>query len=347
MKIGDEVTAVKNEYTIPFDRNKNIVLSFLTVSFSAKNISYQYSISKNETDTWNGINDEDINIVNPDYGNYIIKVRAKTQSGDYSIPIMFTLHITKPYWATWWFISLGVLVFGGTVVVLVRQRVSFVIAKKEKAHDDKVKFMKSEYKALNALMNPHFIFNTLNNVQSLVNGNDKLAANEYLRVFADLVRQNMHNVSKELIPLQKEIELIINYLSLEKLRFEDKLNYKINIDDDLELYDIMIPPLLIQPLVENSIKHGILPLKTRSGFIEINIREQRDVLVIEVKDNGVGLNNSEEKAGSLHESFGLDNIRKRIEQLSIIQGKEITFSMGQVTDDQDIRWTTVTVTMQL
>jgi LytS/YehU family sensor histidine kinase len=210
-----------------------------------------------------------------------------------------------------------------------------------------VKFMKSEYKALNALMNPHFIFNTLNNVQSLVNGNNKLAANEYLRIFADLVRQNMHNVSKELITLQKEIDLVNNYLLLEKLRFEDKLNFDVHIDAELELFEIMVPPLLIQPLVENSIKHGILPLKSPDGFIQINITEQNDLLVIEIKDNGVGLNNALAQPGSLHESYGLSNIRKRIEQLSMILDKKLQFNMEEVFDERTIRWTVVTITMPL
>jgi LytS/YehU family sensor histidine kinase len=104
--------------------------------------------------------------------------------------------------------------------------------------------------------------------RGLVNRNDKRAANEYLRVFADLVRQNMHNVSKELIPLQKEMDLVSNYLKLEKLRFKEMLNYVINVQEDLDLSDIMIPPLLVQPLVENSIKHGILPLESVEGKYE-------------------------------------------------------------------------------
>ena len=347
LKMGQRKLSVKDKYSIPFGSSKDISLGIAAISFSGRDISYQYSISKTDAGNWSSMNGEEINLFNPSYGNYIIKVRAKTLSSDYCEPIVFKLNIIKPFWATWWFILMAVVALGGIIAGLVRWRLLLVISKREREHDSKVKFMKSEYKALNALMNPHFIFNTLNNVQSLFNGNNKLAANEYLRVFADLIRQNMHNVSKELIPLQKEIDLITNYLSLEKLRFEDKLNYKINLDDDLELYDIMIPPLLIQPLVENSIKHGILPLKTRSGFIQVNIREQNDVLVIEIKDNGVGLNNSEAKEGSLHESFGLDNIRKRIEQLAIIQNKEITFQIKEESDDQDRGWTIVTITMPL
>jgi LytS/YehU family sensor histidine kinase len=221
-----------------------------------------------------------------------------------------------------------------------------VVRKNKKKHEQEMKFVKSEYKALNALMNPHFIFNTLNNVQGLFNANDKMAANEYLRIFADLIRQNMHNVSKEIIPLQREIALVMNYLMLEKLRFEDKLNYVINVDDGIDTSEFMVPPLLIQPLVENSIKHGILPMKERVGTVVISISEQANMLCIEVKDNGVGMNHTKKESGIMHESFGIENIKKRIEQLSIIQGKEITFDIREINDKSGIHlWTISTIRM--
>ena len=155
----------------------------------------------------------------------------------------------------------------------------------------------------------------------------------------------MHNVSKELIPLQKEIDLIRNYLLLEQLRFEDKLNYSLNIDEELELHEIMVPPLLIQPLVENSIKHGILQLGTDDGFIKVNIVEDQEALLIEVWDNGPGLQSAGIPRTSAHESFGLDNMKKRIEQLSIIQNKEMTFSITTIVDDQQRLWTKATIKM--
>jgi LytS/YehU family sensor histidine kinase len=233
------------------------------------------------------------------------------------------------------------------IIVFFRYRIVHAIHKKEKEHQKEIRFMKSEFKALNALMNPHFIFNTLNNVQSLFNANDKVAANEYLRIFSDLIRQNMHNISKELIPLQKEIDLVTNYLLLEKLRFEDRLSYSINISNDLDLSDIMMPPLLIQPLVENSIKHGILPMQG-NGAIEINIYEKLGILYIEVKDTGAGLSQSVNHKNNHYESYGLENIKKRIAQLGIIQNKEIKFGISETVNTIGLKgWTTVTISMPL
>jgi hypothetical protein len=339
---------IESEMQIPYAQGRNLTISFITRSFGGKNVYYQYSVSKNGQDNWRELKSEEINLVNPGFGNYTIKVRASTMSSMPSIPVEFMLHIKRPYWATWWFITLcvclGALVIGGGI----RFRILYLVSKNRKEHEAEIKFIKLEYKALNALMNPHFIFNTLNNVQSLFNGNDKLAANEYLRIFADLIRQNMYNVSKELIPLQKEVALVMNYLILEKMRFEDRLSYDINIDEDIDTSEIMIPPLLLQPLVENSIKHGILQREDKIGEVQIHIFVRKDKLYIEVKDNGAGISHSKEERKVFYESFGMDNIRKRIQQLSIIQDKDITMNFDQIHDENGNHlWTVVTIIMPL
>jgi two-component sensor histidine kinase len=340
LKSGNVSYAIGSNMEMSFADSRSITISFATVSFAGKGVSYQYSLSKDGIDSWKDITG-DINILNPAYGTYDIKVRAKTISSEYTKPILFTLEVLRPFWATWWFITLAAILFGGAVYYSVRRLIAISLRKREKLYLSEVKFMKSEYKALNALMNPHFIFNTLNNVQGLINNNDKQAANQYLRVFSDLVRQNMHNVSREMIPLQKEIDLVNNYLLLEKLRFEDKLHYSMHIDSSVDLSEIMIPPLLIQPLVENSIKHGILPLQHGLGQIQIRIYERNSYVYIEVKDNGVGIQAGEARGEKLHESFGLENIRSRISHLSAIQNKKITLDFSEATDS-DHKWTVVT-----
>ena len=335
-----------DELNVAYQRAKSISISFSTLSFTGKSISYRYSVSKNNEDNWQDLTGDHIDLIDPSYGQYKIKIKAKCISSAYSMPIEYTLNILPPYWARWWFITICVVLGVGIVVVVVRYRIMLVVRKNEKENENKIRFLKSEYKALNALMNPHFIFNTLNNVQGLVNRNDKLAANEYLRIFADLIRQNMHNVSKELISLQKEIDLVANYLALEKLRFKEMMNYSINVDEQVDTTEIMVPPLFIQPLVENSIKHGIFPRQSENSRIELNVYEKGDLLYIEVRDNGVGLSAAKKKADSKHESFGLNNIMVRIEQLSIILGKKIDFDISEIVDERG-QWTVVTITMSL
>lgn len=341
---------VKGSVALPYSESSNISVSFSTIAFGSQSLTYLYSASReNEPDLWIPMNQNDvINLTNPWFGKYTIKLKAKSVSSDFSVPIQFQLIISPPFWATWWFVVLSA---SGCIVAIwymVRFRIRYVITKRNKKHSEEIKFMKSEYKALNALMNPHFIFNTLNNVQSLVNDNNKRAANEYLRIFADLIRQNMYNVSRELIPLEKEMELIKNYLLLEKLRFEDKLEYELTTDQGVDLTGIMIPPLLIQPLVENSLKHGIWPLTDRSGFLKVSISEKDDVLHISIRDNGVGLGEAGKNKSTSHEPYGLENIKKRIDQLGMIQNKHIRFDIKEEIDSENNqRWTIVTISLPI
>ncbi len=346
IKYGGRSFPMQDGLRVHYSSQKNISISFSTLSFSGKNISYLYSVSKNDQDNWTPLRGENFDFIIPGTGKWIIKVKAKSISSEYSKPIVYVLDIIPPFWATWWFNTLCIIIATTLVVFGVRYRILWVLKKTEKENETKIRFMKSEYKALNALMNPHFIFNTLNNVQALVNRNDKLAANEYLRIFADLVRQNMHNVSKENIPLQKEIDLVENYLALEKLRFKELMNYEIDVDDDVDTSLITVPPLFIQPLVENSIKHGILPKQSEDSKIILKVFEVGDVVHIEVWDNGVGLSAAKKKANALHESFGLKNIQDRVEQLSMIMGKKVEFNMEEVMRD-DGSWTVVSIKMQV
>ena len=344
LKTNQKTYNIPGNVQLSYSESKNIAVSFSILSFSNRNVTCQYSFSKNDRDNWQDLNGDEINLVNPGYGRYVLKIKAKTIMSDYCQPLVCIIDISKPYWAEWWFIvltvSIGLALIGG----IVRYRVLYAFRQKERKHADEIKFMKSEYKALNALMNPHFIFNTLNNVQSLINKNEKLAANKYLRIFANLVRQNMHNISLELISLQSEIEIVSNYLKLEKLRFKELLNYTIKVDEEIELSEIMIPPLLIQPLVENSIKHGILPGKSPDSFISIEIFTEVNNLVIAVKDNGIGIEAAQKRSDRLHESYGLENIRKRIAHLAVIQNKQINLRISEIKDEAGgLQWTIVSV----
>ncbi|MGN6568360.1 MAG: sensor histidine kinase, partial [Flavipsychrobacter sp.] len=183
----------------------------------------------------------------------------------------------------------------------------------------------------NALMNPHFMFNSLNSIQYFINNDNKLSANKYLNVFSKMLRQNMLNISKEMITLQNEIDLVINYLNLEKLRFKDGLQFSLNIDETLELEMIKVPPLLLQPIVENAIKHGLLPKQSTDNYIEIRIQEINDDLHIEIRDNGVGLGKSSQ---TNHTSFALENMNKRINQLRAIYGIEISIAIEELSDNE-------------
>jgi two-component sensor histidine kinase len=318
----------KDRFSFNYYEGASLNIIFTSISFDHKNLTYEYAIStKNSSDIWTPIIGQELNLFKIGSGAFIVKVRAKTMSGEYSEPAIFELSISKPFWFTYWFIGIVSLFAIFIITIIARWSIKRNLRKKE----NEVRFLRSEYKALNALMNPHFIFNSLNSVQSLVNNNENSTASKYIRIFSDLIRQNMRNISKDLIPLSKELSLVENYLRIEQLRFKSKLSFEINIDENVETELILIPPLLIQPLVENAIKHGIWPLKSRDGNLKISIYEKEDILFIEIIDNGVGL--KKKTSDTMHESYAMGNIYKRIEQLSQIHQIDIKVDIQEIHDE--------------
>lgn len=164
-------------------------------------------------------------------------------------------------------------------------------------------------KALQAQMNPHFIFNCLNSIQSYIMSNDRLAAMDYLSLFAKLIRQYLKASSQKEITLEDEINLLSSYLTIEQLRKNNNFEYNIKVESILDYSKIMIPPLLIQPFVENAIIHGLLN-KPRNGRIDINFRLSEQKLLVEIRDNGSGIQNNFE---TKDESLGLKITSKRLE----------------------------------
>jgi hypothetical protein len=319
--------------SIPFSRSRNIIISFAALSFNSAEIIYEYCVSSGQgANRWITVKNEEVNLVAPGYGDHRVRVRARTPSGGYCEPVVLYLTILKPFWARPWFLVLLTLVIFLAAIcsVIAGFRISF--RRKEKKHAAEIRFMKSEYKALNALMNPHFIFNSLNSIQGLVNDNNKAAAIEYLQYFSELVRQNMHNISQEQIPLQKELELVENYLRLEQFRFDGWLNYQVEIGEEVETEVIFIPPLLIQPLVENTLKHGLLPKQSSDNMLVLRVYEQANDVLIEIEDNGVGLHHPS-VSGKQHGSIGLSNLQKRISHLNLMHRRNIRFAIEELLDE--------------
>ena len=313
---------------------KNISIDFTGISFSSNEIAYQYSITNDASAIdWHSITSNTISFPSLSYGQYFIKLRARSPASNYSDVNTIVLTVEKPFWLSWWFIGIVAIAFVLLLIGTVRLIIRRLLLKRKKEYDANMRYYGAEYKALNALMNPHFIFNSLNNIQGLINSDDKKAANKFLMNFSTLVRQNMQNVSKGTVTLQEELDLIKNYLFLEKMRFDDFVNYTFDIDPKVETEDIHVPPLLIQPLVENAIKHGLLPLQTPDGMVTIRVYQQDNDLFIDIIDNGVGYLFHQKESGGVHTSLGLDNLNKRTAYAQMLHKQNITFSIRETTDN--------------
>ena len=174
------------------------------------------------------------------------------------------------------------------------------------------KIVELQQKALASNLNPHFVFNSLNAIQHFINSKSQEAANEYLAKFARLMRMQLNMAEKNSIVLHEEIQRLEYYLSLEQIRFEDKMQWSIVTDPSIDVYSYEIPNMIIQPFVENSIWHGIMPA-SGIGVITLTIKPTNDEgLAITIADDGVGLNYKSKPGDPLHESKGIRLIRERL-----------------------------------
>ncbi len=203
-------------------------------------------------------------------------------------------------------------------------------------------------KSLRSQMNPHFIFNALNSVNSFIASNDERTANKYLTDFSKLMRAVLENSEEDFIPLEKEIELLQLYSQLEHFRFQDKFDYKIEIDEKIKVEDFVIPPMLLQPYIENAVWHG-LRYKRDKGLLKIIIsQEKKDEIKITIIDNGIGRKKSKALKTNNQKkqnSKGMGNIKKRVAILNDMYKDKVDVSVGDFQDEEDTG-TKVVVTLK-
>jgi LytS/YehU family sensor histidine kinase len=207
-----------------------------------------------------------------------------------------------------------------------------------------------EMQALRAQMNPHFIFNSLNSINRFILQNDRAQASEYLTKFSKLVRMILQNSQASLITLESELESLDLYLNLESLRFNYHFDYHITVPKDLDKEVLQVPPLILQPYVENAIWHGLMH-KEEKGHLDIEISENDDQLFLKIKDNGVGRAKAKamsSKSATKHKSMGLRITENRIAILQKNGSQESPVTIHDlVSDDGTPAGTEVIIKMPL
>lgn len=206
-----------------------------------------------------------------------------------------------------------------------------------------------EHKALHLQMNPHFVFNCLASISSFIMQNGKEDAMKYLSKFSKLMRLTLEFSKESAIPIDKEIEALQNYLELEQLRFNQKFDFKINKDSEIE-DDTAIPSLLLQPYVENAIIHGVAPKEGR-GFIKIDFTQKDEQLICVIEDDGVGIETSRElkkNSVNIHQSMALDISKKRLKTLEELENKKVNLKIEELKDENNnSRGTRITLELPL
>lgn len=236
------------------------------------------------------------------------------------------------------------LIYGVTLTLILLVIIGFLLFRQNKIKSSKLR-LELEQKQFRAQMNPHFIFNCLNSIKHFIMQKDIVNADKYLSDFASLMRQTLNNSARDYITLRREKEYLENYISLERMRFDNKFDYKIICSPDIDLDYLEIPPMIIQPFVENAILHGLCNLNGKGGILSIQFYLKEKRLYCEVDDNGIGRDKFlkiKQSTNFPHKSMGIELTSQR---LTLISKRNNTDSSIDIIDKSEAGHPTGTTVM--
>lgn len=321
MSIDGKEVDLEGDMTLSSDQN-DIEIGFKGICYRCLgDLEYSYRIL-GLSDQWFSTRSTSIDQFNLGYGDYTLELKCKGYKLEESEVVKLHFFILPPFYLQAWFLLLVSAVLGGIAFAIAR---NVVVRRKLNR-----KLQQYQYATFTAQLNPHFIFNTLNAIQSLFLKREVKEGVNYMSSFGKLLRGILQNPSHELVNLRDELELMSNYVELERIRMRASLVYQ----EDLQLRDakeqIMVPPMLFQPLVENSINHGIMPKK--GGTVSIRIKQLSEKLHIEVQDDGVGVKHAKPKKTKDRPSYGLKLVRERVNLINRMQGVKCDFEVQDLSD---------------
>jgi ligand-binding sensor domain-containing protein len=314
--------------------DNNISIEYSAIAFrSAKNIEFNYRLVNSGTEWIKTVSNRvDLPDMNPGQHRFEIKA-INTISGEESPVKYLEFKIKTPWYQSIYFISGIIIICIVLTWWIIGRRIKSIRKQSQENNRINKQFAELEMQALRAQMNPHFIFNAMSAIQNYFVNNDEEKANAYMSKFARLIRQMLDYSKDNFIALDEEISLLTNYMLLEKMRFEKKLDFQLHIDDKIEISEYILPSLLLQPILENAVNHGVRPLKTL-GTIWLNISLDPHYLVCEIRDDGIGIKQSKSNktSSSMHQSKGMEILNKRIESINHLYNTDVRIDITDISD---------------
>jgi hypothetical protein len=299
------------------NNNQNYIrISYSSFMFGNKNSLYKYRLLPIQKD-WIQTN-EHIKEFGPlEPNKYLFEICAIDNNGNNlsdlkSLP--FTIH--PAFWQTMLF-KIAILL---AILIIVSIVIYYYLKAKNKEINHQNQLADLKIKALRAQMNPHFIFNCLNTIQGFMNEGNNIDSNRFITKFSHLIRQTLNLSNESFINIDKEVDYLNTYISLEQIRFNHSFDYSINIETTINKNKLFIPSMLLQPLIENSIRHG-LRQKIEKGHLDIKFNLLEKVLIVIIDDDGIGFNKNKVKEESNYDSKGLQLISERINTYSVLLKK--------------------------
>lgn len=272
-------------------------------------------------------------------GKYTFKVRSCNNEGIWNTSeTLFSFRIKPPLYFTWWFILFSIILLFTLIYIIFMVRIYNIKKKQRLNFERKVEMSKIELKALRSQMNPHFVFNSLNSIQHYIFNTRSDEAIKYLNKFARLVRIILNNSERPTVTVGDDLEALKLYLELEQMRFEEKFDYEIIIDENVDVdYDIM-PPLLMQPYVENAILHGLNPAPSK-GKLTIRLSSGNNFLICTIEDNGIGREKASEIKRTMptknYKSVGMKITEDRLRILNEINNSKLSVTITDLKDNNN------------
>jgi len=268
---------------LPYNENF-ITIEFSTLDFAdVRQTNYLYRLDGINKDWIRTTSHQVAEYTDLKPGQYVFEIKAEQGNG-YSKVTSFPIIINPPWWGTFWFRISLLLALGIAGYWIFKKRIQQVRQQSELRH----RVAEMEMKALRAQMNPHFIFNCLSSIDNLIQTDQKLKATDYLAKFALLIRAILENSKANSIPCWKDLEALQLYLELESLRWENQIIFQMDVEPQIHEGDYKVPPLVIQPFVENAIHHGLLNKLDGAKKLDIDVRMQGQRIKYTITDNGVG-----------------------------------------------------------
>ena len=336
-KISVNATPISiNEYNnLEYNQN-NIEINYSILSFKT-DFSFPLHYKINDS-PWEKASTQTraLKLLSLSPGDYKITFKLGEINNTHFKEHVIYLCIKKAYWQNWWFISIWISLLFFLLIVLARWRIN-ELKQKNKLLNEKIeneqKYYKTSLKAIKAQMNPHFFYNALNTIQSFIYSEDKKNASTYLSKFSKLTRLILEMSEKDQITLSEEINTLQLYLDIEKVRFNSDFEFSIQPPKHINTDYIQFPPMLIQPYVENAIKHGLLH-KKGAKTLRVQFEIENQLLHVTIDDNGIGRKLSEEinsKKNNQHTSFSSSANQQRFKILSLNNAS----ASVQITDKLD------------
>ncbi|MDR7210926.1 histidine kinase [Flavobacterium piscis] len=310
---------------LPYNEN-TIAISFEPQNAQYPNkLEYRYRVIGLTNSNWSKwTKDENVNLTYLPNGNYKIRLETKDLfSGAISSNDILKIQITPPFWKTWWFLLGSFILIFLCVYLIYRNRIQKIKSEERAKSEVQKRLPETKMEALQSQMNPHFIFNAMNSIQNYIIDNNTDDALMYMGEFSKIIRQTLNNSSAQRIALSNEIEYLQSYIKLENMRFKNHVEFELIIDEELDLFEIEIPPMLIQPFIENVFVHAFDSHSVNPKLV-LSFTQSDNYLFCKIIDNGKGIQSR--NLNKLHASKGIDLAKERIALFQVNNENPITIS---------------------